>query len=191
MSHTELKVAEINGPVTTYQEYHNAWKGFAYIWDSIWREYLKKSEYGHWMTSENSERLWKAVKDNGIPGWIRLILASTFDNAIVEYEKLPIIAQYYKDFEKQFSLGGNDISHLLEWSGDCAKIHSFYSNDNCAGICFSATSVGIDPWAGICFSATSVGIDPWEDYDLSKGDKHWFVFEEYSKILGLDLKDEK
>jgi len=168
MSYTELKVAELNGPVTTYREYHNAWGGFAYIWEAIWDKYLKKREGDTWLTNE--KRLWAATGRKALPPWIRMLLASTFDNVIIEYERLPLIAKYYKDFYEMFPPEGK-VCHLLEWSKDCMDIFEKYNKDNCAGICFHATSINEDPW---------------ENYDLSKRDKHWFVFDDYYKRLGLE-----
>ena len=170
MSKTELKVAKWKDPVETYKEYCNAWGGFPYIWNSIWNKYIKQVEFDTWMMPENHSRLFGSVSKPEIPGWIRLIMVSTFDNYITEYDKLPIIAQYYKDFVEMFSPEGDRVCHLFEWSEDCMKIYNEYNSNNCAGICFQATSINPDPW---------------EDYDLSKENKHKFVFERYALRLGL------
>ncbi len=170
MSYTELKVAELNGFVETYQEYRDAWGGLAYIWNSIWNKYLKKGDLDTWLIEKNHKRLWDAVKDEKIPGWIRLIHASTFDYIIVEYNKLPIISRYYKKFVETFPPPPAGC-HLIEWSEDCMKIYNEYNSNNCAGICFYGTSIVEDIW---------------EDYNLSKSDKHRFLFEEYSEKLGLN-----
>lgn len=170
MSYTELKIAMVDGPVITYQEYGNAWGGFAYIWENIWDKYLKKKEDEIWFTSENSKRLWGAVGNKAIKPWIRMLLATTFDNVIIEFDKLPVISKYYKDFYEQFPPVNKQVCHLPEWSKDCLKIYEKYKDKNCAGICFHATSINEDPWEG---------------YDLSKSDKHWFVFEDYYKRRGL------
>ncbi len=173
MSYAELKVAELNGPVITYMSYTDSWGGFAYIWDSIWEKYCKKNRLDLWVhPKENHTRLFGTVTNPKIPGWIRLIMASTFDNYIVKYDKLPILSEYYKDFVEMFPPPPKGC-HLLRWSDDCMKIYNEYNSNNCAGICFQATSINPDPW---------------EDYDLSKGDKHKFVFERYALRLGLKDK---
>lgn len=169
MSYTELKFAPLNGPVENYIDYHNSWGGFAYIWDSIWEKYLKRHMYDSWLT--HSERLWDSINNLSIPNWVKLILASTFDDAIIEYDKLPVMSKYYDDFIKLFPYEKRKC-HLPEWSKMCLEIYKDYNSNNCAGICFYSTSVNEDPW---------------KDYDLSKGDKHWFVFERYSEMLELQI----
>lgn len=167
MSYTELKIVELDGSIKTYQEFNNSWGGFAYIWDSIWEKYVKKDESDMWLT--DIERLVQAVYNADIPNWARLILVSTLDNAIVEYDKLPIMSRYYSNFIDLFP-HGEKVCHLPEWGKACLKIHKDYNSANCAGICFYASSVCEDPW---------------EDYDITKEDRHWFVFKKYAESLGL------
>ena len=170
MSYTELKIAEKNGSVRAYKRYANAWGGFSYIWDSIWSKYLSQTENDSWLFSEKNQiRLLNSVFDESIPGWIRLIHASTSYGAIVEYNKLLIISEYYKRFIETFP-PNNRVCHLSSWSEDCIKIYNEKNSENCVGICF------------LC---GSVNEDLWEDYNLSKGDKHWFVFKRYSDIIGV------
>lgn len=169
MSYTELKIILLNEPVKIYQEYSNSWGGFAYIWESIWKKYLKRYEYDTWLNESNHERLWQSINDNSIPEWIRMLLITTFDYAIIEYEKLPLLVQYYKDFVELFP-PEKKVCHLLGWRKNCLDIFENNNNINCTGICFYGTSVCDDYWM---------------DYDLLKENKHWFVFEKYSKELGI------
>ena len=175
MSSAELKIVKSNGKVDTYEEYGNSWGGHAFIWDSIYKTYLKNPtiEYDNWMTSDNQQKLWDSYKDPKIPTWVRTVMCSTFDHAIVEFDKLIEYADMLDMYSKEF---GNPerVDHLPAWAKACRDIHK---KGEAKGICFYATSVSDDPWCD--FNEES---EEYDLYDINTGDKHFFVFESMEDI---------
>jgi len=134
------------GQAEEIQKYGNSWGGFARIWDAIYDYYLKdhSKPYDSWSSlfnKDNSKRLWALYTDEKVPKWIRIVLTSTFDLAMVEREKLNIYADYLDKFVEEFPVDG--VCHLTEWAKECRKL---YENEDYVGVCYYGTSCGENVW---------------------------------------------
>jgi len=173
MSYCSLKVAH-KRCVKTYQRFQNSWGGHAYIWDSIYKKYLKDPDKPDWqdnwliMASKHDSKLWHTHEDLSIPQWIRTILVSTWDWSITERDKLPKYAGYLRRFCDVFPSGENAANHLPSWAREIETIYK--EKPGCVGICYHATSVSNDVWDG---------------YNPSTGE-HFLTFEVISSI-GLSM----
>jgi hypothetical protein len=134
------------GQVEEVEEYRNSWGGFARIWDSIYDAYLKNpnDKFDGWMdfSGKNSKKLWALWKDPKVPKWIRQILTSTFDYAIVERERLNEYANLLDKFVDNFPVP-DQVDHLADWAKEARKLAE---DENCVGICFHGTSCGDNLW---------------------------------------------
>ncbi len=181
MSYVTLKVVKDN-KVEDFKEYKNSHGGAAFIWTCVYDRYAKDPaiKYDSWMM--NSDKLWPLWKDERLPEYMRLVLVSTFDNAIVEFEHLEKLAEYFKMFVEEF--GRNEkVCHLLDYADQLKEISKTETPESCQGICFYQMSVSEDPWV---YEKPIIDEDGDEDYecipyDLTKGDKHWFIFSEYAE----------
>lgn len=176
MSYCELKIIDKKGDVIGYKEYRNAHGGCAFIWDGIYDRYLKdpNKQYDSWLS--NSDKLWPLYKDKNIEEWIRIVLASTYDTAMIKRKNLIAMADYYARFVCNFSRPDN-ICHLDDWARDIIQITKEYPD--CIGVCFYGMSVSEDPW---WVYETSNNDDEGRPYNINVDTGHCFIFEEVRKI---------
>jgi hypothetical protein len=170
MGYTELFYINKEGDTVSFKKYHNPWGGAAFIWTQIYDRYLKDNskEFDSWLF--NQQPLWDSVNDKAIPLSICTVLAFTFDYAIIEYDKIPKMVEYLKEFLEIFSPDKNIVCHLGEWYDDMMKI--YYREDN-HGICLYPTSVSENLW-----SIYGEEKDEYRPYNVNVDDKHWFIFKE-------------
>tara|TARA_Y100000310_G_scaffold319966_1_gene375867 strand:- start:3619 stop:4155 length:537 start_codon:yes stop_codon:yes gene_type:complete len=178
MGYTELFYIDKHGDAVAYKEYPNPWGGAAFIWTQIYDRFLKdhSKEFDSWLTSErNAQRLWNLVNDKDIPSKVRAVLAFTLDYAIVEYDKLPKMVEYLRDFLLSFPPGKNVVCHLGAWCDDMMEI---YFREDDLGVCLYPTSVSENLW--YMYDEEK---DDTIRYNINKDDKHWFIFEE----MGIEI----
>jgi len=177
MSYTTIKKVNSEGDVEDIKQFTNAFGGQAFVWSELFDKYIKDPTipYDNWMIGEG-KRLWDAWGNKNIPEWIRLVHGSTFDYAIVEYEKLSEIAGYYRKFSDLFG-NSEKVCHLNEWADICDSLFKNETIKTCKGICFYGTSVSDDLWE--IYNDENEECTP---YNINKGNKHWFVFKEFNNI---------
>lgn len=155
----------------SYYEFRNAWGGAARIWGSLFEAYIeKKYEYDSWLMAANDGRLWEVVHDERLSRAERVVYLMTCDNALVKNENFKEMAKALREFAVKHPVDVA-VCHLESW----AKV---FESSQAEVIGLYATSVVENPWFG-----WNEEKDEPEPYDISKGDKHWFVFDrlnEYS-----------
>jgi hypothetical protein len=107
-----------------------------------------------------------------------MVMGSTYDNVIIEPEKLKIMAEYYDQFVDEFGVdrdNGTVVCHLKEWAELCRQ---FANDDDCQGVCYYMMSVSDDPWAEY-----NEDTEEYERYDIIKGNKHWWLFSAHYKEM--------
>lgn len=152
-------------------EYSNSWGGAAYIWDSIYNEYLKDNsplgEYDSWLIGMRryGQAFWDLAKNETLPDFMRAAHASQFDMAMVKKENYNKFAQHLRQFAARFPVNANTVCHLPTWANDIEKLE-------CDAIGFYPTSVGEWLWS------------EWDDdadeevmYNYLEGNKHFFLYE--------------
>ena len=182
MSYCELKIIK-NNKVETHKEYRNSHGGAAFIWSAVYDRFAKDPniEYDSWLM--NSDKLWPLWKDERLPRYMQLVLGSTYDRVIIKFENLVEMSEYFIQFVQEFGMN-RKVCHLLEWAGELTKIASTETAESCQGVCFYQTSVSEDPWEYAKTITDDDGDEDYEyfDYDLTKGDKHWFLYECHSEV---------
>lgn len=147
----------------------NSWGSGAFVWSALGEKYLGDSHI--WSCNPlGAEKLWRLVDDPRLRDFERIVLASTFDYAIIEQANFEEAASYWADFEGAYRKE-NQVCH----AGDISRLLLKHKETPCVGLCF---------WL------TSVAENLWEDWDEDADEplpfsldtyKHFFVFEEYGK----------
>jgi hypothetical protein len=166
MSYTTVKIIESDGKITDIAELSNSWGSAAFVWSALAKRYLD-GEVAFFR--DRGKQIWALVNDVRLSHVERIVLASTFDHAIIEQAHFADAASAFREFSYNHGVTGNanhlpTIARLLYERKDYA----------CTGMCFHQTSVSEDPWA--VYDAEA---EEYEPYDMVRGDKHFFVFAEY------------
>jgi len=147
----------------------NAWGSGAFAWSALAKKYLGDNFI--WLCNpEGAEKVWALVNDPRLLTFERIVLASTFDYAIIEAAKFEDAAAYWSDFEGTYR-EVNKVCH----AGDISRLLLHHHREQ-------------TPCVGMCFWLTSVAENLWCDWDEKKDEpvpfdletyKHFFVFEEF------------
>lgn len=169
MSYTTIYKVPEKGEIENYAEFKNAWRGALNVWTEMAKRYLGMEMLP--MFREGGMRpVWDLSEDPEIPENDRIVMASTFDNVMVEREDLPRLVEAYRDFATRFEPGS-----LLEQAEVLEKLAA---DPTCFAVCWNQTSVNSDTWM------KPEGDPDIEDdyrlrmYDISKDNGHWFLFED-------------
>lgn len=166
MSSSELIIFRGGKPVESV-EYSNSWGSAAYVWTVLYDKYIKDpaKEYDTWVCNrEGAQKVWALVEREDLPFFMRAVLASTFDYAIVEREHFAEFAQHLNEFVSYFGTNGR-VCHLPAWA---KKIEGL----DAEAVGFYHTSVSENPWF------------EWDNkkdkdvpYNLKKGNKHFEAYD--------------
>lgn len=187
MSYCELKIVK-NNIVEGVKEFINAHGSAAYVWDAVYCKYVNNPdvEYDSWLM--NSDKLWPLWTDSRLPEYQQLVLGSTYDNVIIEPDKLDLMADYFEKFVNEFGTSrehGEVVCHLNEYARLC---RDFAKDTDCQGVCFYQMSVSEDPWFYLKPYIEDGQVEhEYLPYDITKGDKHWFLFETHRKEVDRKL----
>lgn len=149
----------------------NSWGSGAFVWSALSEKYLGD---GHiWSCNPaGAEKLWALVGDPKLSTCERIVLASTFDYAIVETAKFREAAEHWANFEGLH----RKVNQVCHAGAISALLLKHYREGT--------------PCVGMCFWLTSVAENPWCDWDEEKDEpvpfsletyKHFFVFEEFER----------
>lgn len=183
MSYCALKFVNPNNIVETEQEFGNAWGFQPAVWSHIGEKYCGDANIAFTMAMKSPEEqqklFWGLVKDPRLENHERMVLGFTYDNAILEREHFERMAGYLEKFqderkEKNPECWGHFYAIAKALREAPAEVK---------GACLHGTSVTEDPWAP--FDEEKEEHVP---YDLSQGDKHWFVFGAYQQYLKRDAE---
>jgi hypothetical protein len=187
MSHTTLYTIDQNGDAEVYDEFHNAWRGGAFIWTWLTWKYLPnvqdpKSEgldFGKrcWLTHHE---LFDELEQARLSRRDRIIFETTKDYAIVRAENLLELAEMFESFAEEY---GKACS--LSEQAQALRRLAAAEPGTCRGCCWQQTSVSDDLWY------------PREDHDderraynVDRDSKHWFVDFTVGELMREILSEE-
>jgi len=176
MSSTEL-IEFHNGVADNSYEFKNSWGGSARIWDSLFKAYIpKEQEYDNWIQAAQDNRLWSVWKNNRLSNAERLVYWFSCDNALVAKENFTEMASALREFATKHPCT-DKVCHLENF----AKV---FNESDADAIGLHGTSVVENPWFNWCEEqGESI------PYDITKGNKHWFVFERLKKYNNDNLSE--
>jgi hypothetical protein len=169
-----------NGKADTEYEYRNSWGGSARIWDSLFNKFLKdpNDKYDCWLNEKRCKVLWKLVDNPSVPLIGRIVLAFTFDYAIVKRDNFKRLVVDLREFDTTFPTSSDRVNHLPAWA-------SLIEKSDAEAIGCYGTSVSEDLW--FTWDDTVIEGEQEEDsgrsvpYDLNTGDKHFEIYDEFGK----------
>lgn len=188
MSRTILYKTDVNGKAEVAAEFQNATRGALFVWEALGRHYLRPLPE-LWNPLSNPQPVWDLWKDPRITETDKIVLLSTFDRVMVKREHLPVVADAFRqfdkdhargfytrftDFEKMFLdiVGRRDAeSSLTEQS---AVLDLLALQESCYAVFWNQTSV-TDAWV------KSVSDDESRLYDITRDTGHWFMFADESE----------
>jgi len=175
MSCTEIYKFNSRGKAEGIGETRNAWRGAHAIWTILEDKYLMPY-FPSWGTfGEKYNRtsagmgnpllmkeIWDLADDDRVSNIDKIVLGSTFDNAVVMRKDIPRLLNAFEEFEGETSLK------------EQAKIiaDALVEDSKLMGIAWNQTSVNESPW-GIYDDR-----DRYRPYNIKKDTKHWSVFDE-------------
>ena len=172
MSRCSIIVFE-DGIGSLEKQYSNSWGGAAYIWNCLYDRYLKRPDrpYDSWLMAfkENDNRLWNMIEEEKYPIFIRAVLASTFDYAIIRNKNFKTYAKHLEEFVKDFPPNGV-YCHLADWA-------NFIKDCEYEAIGFHTTSVADNLWLHY-----DEETDDSIFYNIDSGDKHFEVYERFGSL---------
>lgn len=171
MSYTRVYAMPKTGPVEPVETFRNSYGFGARIWTSMSLRYFNEKPD---MFGEGAiQKVWDLWKNPEVPVAYRAVMLSTFDYAVIEWERLREMAAHYRAFRTSMPVEEQAADHLLEISELLEDLFIGQRRDM-AGVCFYPMSVAEDLW--------EVPDDGEEDecrfYDFSRDEGHWFVFAE-------------
>lgn len=169
MSYATMYRMPVKGELEEVKDYGNAFGGAMRIWEPLFKKWINTAR-GLMVTLMSGDReFWDLAKDERLPESDRIVLASTYDKAVVPSEMLGRFVEALREFDTRHP-AGTMVSHVRAWAYDIEAM----------------ISEGMEGFIGICFNQTSV-TETWtvfdeddEDgeerlYDASRDEGHWFI----------------
>jgi len=169
-------IAFRNNEANNALELRNSWLGAAWIWSHVFNEYVKDPNrpYDTWMIGGRDKELWNTAYNPEIPEYIRAVMASTFDYALIKQENFDKYIGHLKEFCEHYqpqSAGPRyqeleHSSHLMSW------VQFIEQNRDAQAIGFHATSVTENLWVSYNEETDTEVL-----YNIATGDEHFEVYE--------------
>lgn len=118
----------------------NSWGSAAFVWFALSERYLGDKHI--WSFSvDGAQKLWDLVDDSRLSLTERIVLACTFDHAIIEHERFREAAGHWMDFKRIYHKDSGECH-----AGTIAQLLLDHQQTSCIGMCFQQTSVARDLW---------------------------------------------
>ena len=163
MSYCALVCFE-DGKPGVITEFKNSCGGAAFIWDVLYDKYLKdpNKKPDCWLLDPDS--LWPLAKRADLPLFERVVLASTYDRALVRDDHFAEFSGHLREFVKTYP-AGDKACHLSAWA-------DLFDKSESEAIGFYGTSVSENLW--IDWDEEKDGPIP---YNLNERDDHFEVYD--------------
>lgn len=159
MSYSELYYVPKHGCVFVAETFKDSYRGAYAIWVAIGKRHLGQT----WGADKLCELAW----DETIPLYDRVMLACTFDDAIIPIEHAEWVCDQMVEWDNQHET--EYPTHVKDWEG-C--IRSAASKSGLYGFAFNHTSVCADAW----LVEDESGEDGFRMFDISRDDTSEILF---------------
>ena len=191
MSCTQIFAFRPNGDAYLYGEIANAWGGAMAVWSALERKYLPqyipeyvKSCYWYYhgipidniekslgylpsrLTSGSAElqnEIWELGQNPKVAMKDRIVLYTTYNNALVQKEDLPKVIDAFRKFEGQTSL-----------PAQACILEKAYNDPEVTAIGWNQTSVSADNWGN--FGGYDEENNCEIPYNYVIGERHFWIF---------------
>lgn len=182
MSYTILFIVPESGPIQAYREFQNSHLWARPCWEYLAMKYLRMDAVEVLM---HSDRVWPLFKEGRLPEYERIALGSTYDWVMVRREELPRLHDAFTQFADALQVKSTPALA----PGMAIFLPDFTGGDDNPRWHEMATAINDliqseEQFVAICWCVTSI-TDAWwvpdgDDsrlYDLSRDDRHWFLFD--------------
>ena len=120
MSRLHLVVFDQQGGISVAKEYRNSHRFYSMVWRELQEAYLKERKHPMgFFTDDIWEPTWKLVKDERLSYEERIVLACTFDYAIIKREQFQTLIDCFKAYSTYHETGhmwaiADDLRELME-----------------------------------------------------------------------------
>lgn len=160
MSETQIYAVQQNGDVTYFDGAKNSWSGGMYIWGQL------SEKYGH---EDNLftefKKTWGQFNKNYYEPYEDIVLGSTFDYVMINFENINTLIDAFKAFETEHP--GSNLPEQIE------IIERMQQDPNIIGMAYCQTSV-VDYLWDHDYDEDTDKIIP---YNIYQGNKHKELFE--------------
>ena len=163
MSCTEMYIVDKDGNVVPHKEFHNSHRGSMMVWRQIANS--MGFEGFTFLTGDRMQKVWDMWQDKSAPLSHRIVMASTFDNVMVQRENLPRLIQAIEEYSKTFD-PGNLFSQ-------CLSLKELVDDKDVQAVCWTQTSVNCDTW----WVASETDDDDMRRHNINRDSGHWFLFD--------------
>jgi hypothetical protein len=176
MSYTEIYKFKKDGNTEFLNETQNAYRGAMAVWNIMDKKYLPPYVPKHKiiidieyyyrsfeMGGKALGEVWGLFDNGAVSRVDRIVLGSTFDNAIVKKENLEELIKAFREFEGETSL--KEQADIIE--------DAFKNDDDLIAIGWNQTSVNGDAWIEYYDENDEAVM-----YNILSMNKHFDVFED-------------
>ncbi len=181
MSCTTIFIFGPDGETTQGADFQNAWGGAIAVWGALGRKYLTPDE-----RDPNNVRKIVAEHDNPLTyvGKVceladgdrllpceKVVLQTTFDNAVVKGEDLPALAEAFAEFTRIHGPWFETNERVFSIGRQGKLLETLVERDDVRAVAWRQTSVIDTPWHGQYDEETGEETP----YNLDTMDTHWFI----------------
>lgn len=171
MSYTEIYKVKKDGDVVMIDEVRNAHRGAWSVWAILEERHLPTTEITRLFTipsQENKQKeIWDLAYNEKIPLHERMVLLSTFDNAIVSKQNIPDLLESFRKFDGETSL--KEQANIIE--------ETFKNDDDMIGIAWNETSVNGDAWLSPNLTIDENGVEDYPVYNIFRDEGHFEILD--------------
>jgi len=166
------------GEVEAIKEFQNGHGSGPRIWGGI----CKKRFGDHFAWAGGSfKKVYDIARDIEEPDYLRVSIMFTLDNAMIRKKNLSLLKRDFIEFDKEYPTEENFVNHLPDYINFFDEIiNNPKQYEQYFAFCFIQTSVDGDAWKAAPVYTADGEYDEdteWLNYDVSKENKHWFIFD--------------
>lgn len=99
MSRLSLISFDQQGNINRVREWRNSHRFYTLIWSGLWGQYGEpENPYGYLVNPEKTKKLWRLIDDPRLPYEEKIVLACTFDYAIIRRKEFGKLIQCFKEY---------------------------------------------------------------------------------------------
>lgn len=183
MSYTTLYKVPEEGPIEEYETFRNSFRGAAMLWDWLGRLHVPMFSQAIFPMADQKlmDRLFRLVGYYDIPLHRRIVLATTYDNAMVRRVDFFAVAEAMELVATEMTARVGvppDPPKVEQDSGtypqQAEALRRLHDDEDAFAACWCQTSAADDVW-----ERWDDGCDDPRPYDLSKDDDHCWVLKEF------------
>ncbi|GAX66745.1 TPA: hypothetical protein KRE72_003382 [Clostridioides difficile] len=162
-----------NGIAECYDTVENPFLGALSVWRILSKKYMRREI--NFLNDNDVDELFNLYKDKRLSREDRIVLGSTFDEALIKKENLKEVIEIYRNFKGK--------TNLREQADILKRI---LDNDEYIAVGFNQTSVNCDSWISYSYEYNDNDDDEYEkienNYNCLEGDKHFWLIQDIDNM---------